>query len=452
MSTNRTSGAVVIVAGLWSAALPPTMGQSPECLPWEQKHPAHSPSPRDGHMMAYDSTRGVTVLFGGISGTHPNYVYNKDTWEWDGHDWVERSASGPAPASKAAMVYDELRGVTVLVGGEGSVGVGGTWEWDGVRWTLRSNSGPSHRHSHAMAYDSDRGVTVLFGSRFQSGETWEWDGLAWELRSSTGPAPRWDHAMAYDSRRHVTVLYGGVYGSSETWEWDGRVWVRRTAFVGPELRMAHSMAYDSLRGATLLFSGLGTDSRAALQTWEWDGVAWTLFSETGPPARLYSAMAYDSARRVTVLFAGVLAGALAVNDTWELASCPRDSDGDGVPDPDDECDISDLRSTIVIAGCDSGVGNHLFDDGCTMADRIGECAEGARNHKAFERCVKHLTKEWVREDLISKQERRAIRRCADRADDDDDNDDDGEDEDGHDRHARPTKGASTLSVETLGRR
>jgi hypothetical protein len=257
--------------------------------------------------------------------------------------------------------------------------------------------------------------------------------------------------MAYDSRRHVTVLYGGVYGSSETWEWDGRGWLRRTAFVGPELRMAHSMAYDSARGVTLLFSGAGPTGYNS-ETWEWDGTTWTLLSEIGPPARLYSAMAYDSARRVTVLFAGVVAGALAVNDTWELASCPRDSDGDGVPDPDDECDISDLRSTIVIAGCDTGVANQLFDDGCTMADRIGECAEGARNHKAFERCVKHLTKEWVREDLISKQERRAIRRCADRADDDDDNDDDGEDEDGHDHPARPIKGASTLPVETLGRR
>ena len=38
--------------------------------------------------MAYDSARGVTVLFGG--GIGPNTQYN-DTWEWDGTSWTERT-------------------------------------------------------------------------------------------------------------------------------------------------------------------------------------------------------------------------------------------------------------------------------------------------------------------------------------------------------------------------
>jgi hypothetical protein len=414
MSTNRTSGVVVIVAGLWSAALAPTMGQKSNCPAWEQKHPARSPSPRYGHRMAYDSARGVTVLFGGLAG-----AAGQATWEWDGHDWMERSASGPPPRDRGAMAYDELRGVTVLFGGSG---LGDTSEWDGVQWTLRSNTGPSPRFGHAMAYDKSRGVSVLFGGRSGScgpsavcGDTWEWNGSQWELRATTGPAPRWDHAMAYDSRRHVTVLYGGVY-SSETWEWDGQVWLLRTSFVGPELRVGHSMAYDSLRGATLLFSGFGPEG-ADSQTWAWDGTTWTLLSGVGPPRRDYSAMAYDSARAVTVVFGGYLSDThLFGNDTWELPSCPRDSDGDGVIDANDECDVSDLRSTIVIDDCDSGVANHLFDDGCTMADRIGECLANAGNHGSFVSCVAQLTHDWVDEGVITPRDKGPIQRCAAQAD------------------------------------
>jgi hypothetical protein len=125
--------------------------------------------------MAFDSARGVTVLFGGG-------FNNGDTWEWDGTTWSERASSGPAPRAWHAMAYDTARRVTVLFGGDRS-GVldGETWEWDGSVWSLRagSGSGPQPRYTHAIAYDSARGVTVLFGGRgFGSflGDTWTWDG------------------------------------------------------------------------------------------------------------------------------------------------------------------------------------------------------------------------------------------------------------------------------------
>ena len=67
-----------------------------------------------------------------------------------------------------------------------------------------------------------------------------------------------------------------------------------------------------------------------------------------------------------------------------------DSDGDGIPDDEDACPNSDLSPTIVIDGCDSGVGNLLFQDGCTMADMIAECADGAVNHGQFVSCVARI--------------------------------------------------------------
>ena len=59
----------------------------------------------------------------------------------------------------------------------------------------------------------------------------------------------------------------------------------------------------------------------------------------------------------------------------EVTFEPVDSDGDGVPDDEDDCPDSDLGTTIVIDGCDTGVENQLLEDGCTMADLIAQCAD-----------------------------------------------------------------------------
>lgn len=93
-----------------------------------------------------------------------------------------------------------------------------------------------------------------------------------------------------------------------------------------------------------------------------------------------------------------------------------DTDGDGIPDGEDICPESELSPTIVIDGCDSGVANMLFDDGCTMADLIAECADGASNHGGFVSCVAQLTNEWKQQGFISGQEKGAIQSCAAQAD------------------------------------
>ncbi len=179
------------------------------------------------------------------------------------------------------MAYDSARGVTVLFGGWTRVGSrrhGDTWEWDGNAWSLRAeppDPGPSPRYAHAMSYDAARGVTILFGGYDDAydGETWEWDGNSWTLSATTGPSPRTHSAMAYDAARGVTVLYGGTrtFGSGpvhydDTWEWDGATWTQVTT-TGTGPREGHAMAYDSARAATVLFGGSGGDLRA--DTWEY---------------------------------------------------------------------------------------------------------------------------------------------------------------------------------------
>lgn len=286
-----------------------------------------NPNGLRGAAMAFDSRRGVAVLFGGVG---PQFEFARETWEWDGWDWLDRTPrqqlprgiapapawSLPSPRRDHALAYDAQRGVCVLFGGDARspAPFGDTWEWDGANWFECPAEGPTPRRNHALAYDSARGVTVLFGGRDRSlnGETWERGTADWTLRAVSGPTPRYSHAMTYDSRRGVTVLVGGTDAaglSNETWEWDGENWDVRAA-DGPASRDSHILVYDELRGVCVLQGGW--DGTYFADTWEWDGATWSMRAANGPMPRAVHAAAYDSRRGATLLFGG------QVND-------PRDS-------------------------------------------------------------------------------------------------------------------------------
>ena len=107
------------------------------------------------------------------------------------------------------------------------------------------------------------------------------------------------------------------------------------------------------------------------------------------------------------------------NNTSEFSECDvkiEDQDGDGIPDGEDACPNSNLSSTVVIDGCDSGVTNHLLEGGCTISDLIAECAAGANNHGQFVSCVSHLTNGLKKDGVITGMEKGAIESCAAQAD------------------------------------
>ncbi|BCM88644.1 hypothetical protein IAD21_00485 [Abditibacteriota bacterium] len=304
---------------------------------WKNRAPSPSPVGRDAHAMAYDSARGVTVLFGG----NGNPQVLNDTWEWNGTTWTQKTlngATGSPPARQThSMVYDSARGVSVLFGGSdgNNNNFNDTWEWNGTTWTQKTLNGaagnPPARQGGAMAYDSARGVTVLFGGSDANlnnfNDTWEWNGTAWTQRTSNGassaPPARATHAMSYDSTRGVSVLFGG-YGAgflNDTWEWNGTTWTQKTlngATGSPSSRYSHAMVFDKARGVSVVFGGYVLDN--SNDTWEWSGTSWTkktfsVATDT-PSARPYVAMSYDSARSATVLFGGYSSSSF-FSDTWE---------------------------------------------------------------------------------------------------------------------------------------
>jgi uncharacterized protein (TIGR03437 family) len=181
--------------------------------------------------MAYDSSHGQVVMFGGINQTNQYY---QDTWVWDGAHWTPMPSSSVPPArADHAMAYDSTRQKVVLFGGASSTGIfNDTWVWDGSNWTQElTASQPSARYYDAMAFDSAHGQTVLFGgfgAGGNLGDTWLWNGGDWsQVSPQASPSIRAGPAMAYDSGHDQVVLFGGAnlvisglstyYGDTFTW-------------------------------------------------------------------------------------------------------------------------------------------------------------------------------------------------------------------------------------------
>jgi hypothetical protein len=91
---------------------------------------------------------------------------------------------------------------------------------------------------------------------------------------------------------------------------------------------------------------------------------------------------------------------------------PLDIDGDGVPDVQDVCPNSNLSPTVIIDGCNSGVPNTLFANGCTISDLVAQCGVGASNHGQFVSCVAHLTNALKKQGSITGKQDGAIQSCA----------------------------------------
>ena len=93
----------------------------------------------------------------------------------------------------------------------------------------------------------------------------------------------------------------------------------------------------------------------------------------------------------------------------------EDTDGDGIADHEDDCPNSDRSPLVVLDGCNSGVTNTMFPSGCTIADLMAECAEGARNHGQFVSCVSPVTNDLKKAGTITGQQQGTIESCAAKA-------------------------------------
>lgn len=269
------------------------------------------PPVRHSAGLAFDSSRGCAVLFGGslLAGMQTGVGY-QDTWELRGGTWTQVfPGTNPGGRWGHAMAYDSRRARSVLVGGSGpGPGPGpfaDTWAFDGTNWTMISAAGPSARSGHAMVYDPVRDRIVLFGGVLPGpvtvSDTWEFDGTTWtHVVTATTPtnagldAPR----MTFDSRRGVAVL---VDAGSIMWEFDGSDWSMVVTPTNP--RIVGGLGYDVVRGRVVAQGGpyMYVMWVAWADTLEYDGIDWV---SVGGHLESPVTLIYDTVRKQMIGTAG----------------------------------------------------------------------------------------------------------------------------------------------------
>lgn len=249
---------------------------------WTRLPSASAPPARTEHVMTHDPASGLSYVFGGSDGVG----VLGDTWAFDGAGWAPvLTSTAPSPRRLAAVSWDPARGVAVLFGGTSEFGNqqllrrGDTWEFDGREWTRTSTLGPSPRAGAAMVWDPVRGQTLLFGG-FNRGtaedwfdDLWAWDGARWTRLEPPGPRPigRTDAALVWDTRRERVVLFGGGDNNvarQDVWEWDGSAWTQVTPErEGPVSRYRHATGFDPERGELVVSHGTAVGWTPLGDTW-----------------------------------------------------------------------------------------------------------------------------------------------------------------------------------------
>jgi hypothetical protein len=202
---------------------------------WRPTYAGNQPIGRTEHSMAYDSRRGRMVLFGGETFPEGFQTVLNDTWEWDGTKWYFRTTNGPSSRFTQSMAYDSFRGITVMYGGFGYNDGTALWEWDGNTWAgLNPEISPSKNYNQSessMAYDSFRHGSFVgpLTDGFVDSYFWSWDGVHWANQTPNFGqqlSSVEQNTMVYDSYRRRVLLFGGrfYYGKNETLSWDGAGW------------------------------------------------------------------------------------------------------------------------------------------------------------------------------------------------------------------------------------
>ncbi|MHC5062599.1 MAG: Kelch repeat-containing protein [Planctomycetota bacterium] len=264
-------------------------------MSWTEVFPPTSPSPRWGHVMAYDSDRERVILFGGRSELNTALG---DCWEFDGLNWTQLFFDeSPAPRAEAGMVYDPQRNTVVLHGGSDGAPIPmviheDTWSLGGdpLRWSLESpaQSGPAV-FAPFMSYDELAQRVLLYGGLEENpagpgfgiprGGMWEWDGSGWtRLTTQNSPGPLGNAQGAYHAGLNRTLVFSGlgpVGRTSDTYLFDysTKEWTRSVTNMTPIKRIGAAAAYDPERARILMHAGKAITGELG-DTWEFGrGVA-----------------------------------------------------------------------------------------------------------------------------------------------------------------------------------
>jgi len=200
-----------------------------------------APSARLESAASGDPGVNGVVLFGGLTDQAGSWSTLNDTWVFSGGDWAPLAPSNSPPARFGeGLAFNSTGGPLVMFGGCSQtatstgppvcgVPLGDSWEFLGGTWSeLSTSSGsPGARIGFGFAASQSREEVLEVDGVSLSGysnETWAMLNGSWgELTDSLlwSPSPREDVALAYDSAAGTNyfLMFGGWNGTyiGETW-------------------------------------------------------------------------------------------------------------------------------------------------------------------------------------------------------------------------------------------
>ena len=281
-----------------------------------------------GSAMAYDPNSGTVILFGG---EYQSYgVESNETWSWDGNSWTQLSPSTSPPRRRfGSMAYDSTLGGLVLFGGKQYDGsyhgyyLNDTWLWDGSNWQQLSSSVSPSARSVDLVENPGGGVFLHGGQAGKDGCCIKSDSFVFangqwtEVTTSGGPGSIQGHQMVYDSTNDQVLLF---QTTDTMYHWNGSSWSTSQSTAYPTLSHTN-MVFDKNRGAAVLTCGIENNSRSN-DVWVWYDEEWSQQTTSSLlPVRNTPNLAYDDQNGNIILYAGQEGwsnGGVYHNDTWIL--------------------------------------------------------------------------------------------------------------------------------------
>jgi hypothetical protein len=216
---------------------------------WTKLKPSSHPSPRYGSAMTYDGNDGEVVLFGGVA--YPRHdrsgILYSDTWAFAGGNWTNvTNAHHPSDRDGEGLAFDTTDGYVVLFGGCGyQFGFCGnplhdTWKFIGGAWTELAPKTPPGARGFMVFVDNPPNSTVLlFGGANETtalGGTWMFSAGGWTHTTlDSHPSPRAASGFAFDTKDGSTgvgevVVFGGTellpVEFGDTWVFVDGAWTK----------------------------------------------------------------------------------------------------------------------------------------------------------------------------------------------------------------------------------
>lgn len=325
---RRFNTAAVIAIFIWCGLLILEGYRSahPMITNWTPVFSKHSPGPRTGASIAYDSFRKRAIMYGGaMNWNSAEKIFDTTTWEWNGEDWEQITTTiSPPGRIWGAMVFDPDRGTVLLYGGKNKNGpMADLWEWNGVDWKqLSPPCNPVARYGADIFYDQENKRVVLYGGGGEEwyADSWTWQGGCWQYfgQGTSSPATVL-YPFAYDTDQQQAYSLIRIQ-NTDTWVWKGDVWTKIHPEIQPPERVNAVMVYDPSTKVSLLFGGGEMDKSWRDDTWLFDGKVWKeLHPSLHPSLRFGSAAFYDETRKSILIYGGEYNNEI-LDDMWEFKS------------------------------------------------------------------------------------------------------------------------------------